>query len=221
MSDSELEIYELGSGRPDGEALPTARSRGWHALDRRTLAGAALVAAGAAGSVVAPFTRFVGVRETFRPDGTITTSVFRSDTDGWGRVHDYTSSGVVTSAVHEIRYGIGTCACAALLFLSIALLPRRRRAALALAVVATSGLAGVVGAQGLGMAAKLSQLRSLAGGSPAGTESVQTAVGPCLWIGLAAVLCAGAGTVLLISRTAGIAVGRRRPGIRRGSPKGS
>jgi hypothetical protein len=207
MGVSDLEIYEVGGGGPDGEPLPPAGIRRWRHLARANLAPIALLTLGAAGAVCAPFTVLIGYRETFRPDGTITTDTFIHRVDGWGRARDVSSDGVVVTLGHDVRYGIATCACAALLLAAVAAgLPTgarwRARLSPALAGAAASLLAGIVAAQALHIEAARSQDASASGPASGAAPQLRTEVGPCVWIGLAAVGAAVAGLALMLRTNA-------------------
>ena len=205
MGTSDLEMYEVVADQPDGEALPQPRHR-WHDVDRMLLATAILWGLAAAGAIVAPFLRLVGVQQTFRPDGTITTIASSYRVDGWGRSGASSSDGVVASFGHEPRYGIATCACAALLLAAIALLvvnraTWQRRAAGGTAVAATAVLAGVIAAGWLQLEALLSRFPSSSDAPFGAVPTYETAVGPCLLVGLVAVGCGAAGVVTWQVRT--------------------
>ncbi len=203
MGTSDLEFHEIASDGSAGEALPAASTRRWLPRDRARFAATTLWALAAAAAIAAPFTVLVGYRETFRPDGTITTDTFRHQTDGWGRAHDFSSDGVVFSVGHEARFGIATCACAVLLIAAVAAaFPVRGwwRAPRFpfLAVVATALLGGAVAAEALQIEATLSQFGSSGGPSSGAAPRFQSQVGPCIWLGVAAVASAAAGLVVMM-----------------------
>ena len=202
-------MYELAVDQPDGEPLPDTSRRRWQHVVRAMPVTVALWGIAATGAIAAPFTFLVGYRETFRPDGTITTETFTHRIDGWGRTHDYSPDGSLTASLgHETRYGIATCAGAALLLVAIAslVLGRTRRStrlARTVAVVAASLLGGVVAAEYLYVEATRSQLAA-AQASSSGTPSFDLQVGPALCLGLAAVVFGAAGAlVALRAKTAG------------------
>jgi hypothetical protein len=196
-------MYELAIDQPEGEPLPDASKRGRHRFDRALALGVALWALATACAIAAPFTFLVGYRETFRPDGTISTDTFTHRVDGWGRIRDFSPDGTVPASLgHEARYGIATCVCAALLLVAVtsAVLGRTRRSrrfARDVALVAASLLAGVVAAEYLHVEAVRSQLAA-ADASSHGSPSFDTQAGPALGLGLAAVICGAAGVVVAL-----------------------
>jgi hypothetical protein len=203
VGDPDLEMYELAADQPEGEPLPDTSRRRWYRLEWATPATIALWALASAAAIAAPFTSLVGFRETFRPDGTIGTDTFTHRIDGWGRVRDFSPNGTVTEQLgHEARYGIATCACAALLLVAIAslVLGRTRRSASVardVALVAASLLAGVVTAEYLHVESARSQIAA-ASESSRGSLSFDLQIGPALCVGLAAVVCAAAGVVVAL-----------------------
>jgi hypothetical protein len=212
MGASDLEIYEVGGVGPDGEPLPSAGIRRWRHLVRTNVAPIALLTLAAAAAVYAPFTVLAGYRETFRPDGTITTDTFTHRVDGWGRARDLSSEGVVVTFGHDIRYGIATCACAALLLAAVAAaLPTatrwRARLSTALAGAAAGLLGGILAVQALHIEAARSQYASASGPASGAAPHLRTEVGPCVWIGLAAVAAAVAGLALMLHANAAKRVG--------------
>lgn len=196
-------MYELAADQPEGEPLPDTSRRRWYRLEWATPATIALWALASAAAIAAPFTSLVGFRETFRPDGTIGTDTFTHRIDGWGRIRDFSPNGTVSAQLgHEARYGIATCACAALLLVAIASLVRgrtRRSASVArdVALVAASLLAGVVTAEYLHVESARSQIAA-ASESSRGSLSFELQIGPALCVGLAAVACGAAGVVVAL-----------------------
>jgi len=203
VCDPDLEMYELAADQPEGEPLPDSSRRRWYRVEWATPVTVALWGLEAAGAIAAPFTSLVGFRETFRPDGTISTDMFTHRIDGWGRVRDFSPNGSVSAQLgHEARYGIATCACAALLLVAIAsrILGRTRRSARVArdaALVASSLLAGVVAAEYLHVESARSQIAA-ASESSRGSLSFDVQIGPALCIGLAAVVCGAAGVVVAL-----------------------
>ena len=193
-------MYELAADRPEGEPLPDSARRRWYRVEWATPATIALWGLAATAAIAAPFTSLVGFRETFRPDGTISTDTFTHRIDGWGRVRDFAPNGTVSAQLgHEARYGIATCACGALLLVAIAsrILGRTRRSARVardVALVAASLLAGVVAAEYLHVESARSQIAA-ASESSRGSLSFDLQIGPALCVGLAAVGCGAAGVV--------------------------
>ena len=202
MGSSDLVIYEIGGERPPGSAPPTGFSSRWRRLARSRFAPPPLWALAAAGAAIAPFTVLTGYHETFRPDGTITTETFTQHTDGWGRTRNFSSGGISFSFGHDVRYGIATCACAALLLAAVAAaVPASRarwstRLAPVLALVATSLLVGVAAAMALNIEATKSRYTSDGGPAGGAVPRFQIQVGPCVWMALAAVGCGVAGLAL-------------------------
>jgi hypothetical protein len=200
VGDPDLEMYELAADQPEGEPLPDSSRRRWYRVEWATPATIALWALAAAAAIAAPFTSLVGFRETFRPDGTIGTDMFTHRIDGWGRIRDFSPNGTVSAQLgHEARYGIATCACAALLLVAIAslVLGRTGRSASVardVALVAASLLAGVVTAEYLHVESARSQIAA-ASESSRGSLSFDLQIGPALCLGLAAVVGGAAGVV--------------------------
>jgi hypothetical protein len=203
VGDPDLEMYELAADQPEGEPLPDTSRRRWYRLEWATPTTIALWALASAAAIAAPFTSLVGFRETFRPDGTIGTDMFTHRIDGWGRIRDFSPNGTVSAQLgHEARYGIATCACAALLLVAIAslVLGRTRRSASVardVALVAASLLAGVVTAEYLHVESARSQIAA-ASESSRGSLSFELQIGPALCVGLAAVACGAAGVVVAL-----------------------
>ena len=203
VGDADLEMYELAGDQPESEPLPDTSRRRWYRFEWAMAATIALWGLAAAGAIAAPFTSLVGFRETFRPDGTITTDTFTHRIDGWGRIRDFSPDGTVSAQLgHEARYGIATCACAALLLVAIASLVlgrtrRSTRVAHDVALVAASLLAGVVAAEYLHVESARSQIAA-ASESSRGSLSFDVRVGPAVCVGLAAVVCGLAGAIVTL-----------------------
>lgn len=156
--------------------------------------------AAAAVALAAPFTTLARSREIFRPDGTLSTDVFTARTDGWARTTGPHSSDTADLG-QDPRYGAFLTIAAALLVVTIAVLvaARTRRAirqATSLAAASTATLAISTALQWHHVESALARLRVPWLGR---TVTLQAAVGPSLWLGVAAALLAALGVAISLA----------------------
>lgn len=190
--DAHLQMHEVASDGPDGEALPGPRTR-----IRRP--GPAMVAAtlwtvAAACAFAFPFDTVFRYQVTLRPDGTVgTQSISAYDIDGWGRTH--IGSARVSSLLggQPPWFGVAAYVGAALLVAAVVVGTRSARLARTSALVAGSVLVAVVVAEAVRITILSSHVR---GQALEPTVAVHDGVGAGIVLVACAVLCATAGLVV-------------------------
>jgi len=182
-----------------GSAAPAQQQR------RPTVRLAAVLwGAGAALCVVASFQRVY----SYKFSGASIQSA--GGFDGWGRPVGSTRPAELLGE-HATRYGVALCICAALLGLvaflalraeqgvggwSVRLGNRIQRHATVIGISAVAMLAGVLVSVALGVEAAYSTYYALDRALQDPGRGVLLSVGPCLWLGVAAALCAIAGLIV-------------------------
>jgi hypothetical protein len=191
-SDTHLEMHEVASGGPDGEALPGPRTR----LRRPgpAMVAATLWAVAAACAFAFPFDTVFRYQVTLRPDGTVgTQSISAYDIDGWGRTHIGSARASGLLGGQPPWFGMAAYVGAALLVAAVLVGTRSAPRARGSALVAGGVLAAVVVAEVVRITALSSDVR---GQALEPTVAVHDRVGPGIVLAACAVLCATAGLIV-------------------------
>jgi hypothetical protein len=177
-------------------------------LHREALAGVVLLLGAA---VLAALASFQTVSTEIQRSGNRTNG---ASVDGWGRWHTV-GAATVAPGVHDARYGIPLCVCAAVFALGGALLaaaalrgrsPRAATAAALAAVGGVCGMAGVTATMWLQIDAVFDSFHATTHGAddlPDAFGGFHLSVGAAIWLALAGVVAALLGSYACLRLRAG------------------